>query len=136
MTSEQEALLKKARQSVEAARVLMAEGFLAFAVSRAYYAMFYVASAMLLGEGLTYSKHAGVIGGFGQVFAKTARVPPEFHRYLISAQNDRIRADYEAMETAFSDEEVKTWLKRAEAFIALGEQMLSEPPPADQDDTA
>jgi uncharacterized protein (UPF0332 family) len=39
VTSEQQALLEKARRSTEAARSLTQQGFYDFAVSRAYYAM-------------------------------------------------------------------------------------------------
>ena len=83
MTPEQAALLKKAKDSLDAARLLVERGFYDFAVSRSYYAMFYVAQAFLLGEGLSFSKHSAVIAAFGQRFIKTGEVPQEFHRYLI-----------------------------------------------------
>ncbi len=54
MTDEQEALLAKAEESIAAARLLQERGFVAIAASRAYYAMFYLASAMLLGKNLRF----------------------------------------------------------------------------------
>ena len=64
MIPEQAALLKKARDSLRAARVLADQEHLYdFAVSRAYYTIFYAAEAFLLGEGLAFSKHSAVIGG-------------------------------------------------------------------------
>lgn len=57
MTAEQAALLRKAETSLQAAQLLAAEGFYEIAVSRAYYTMFYVAQALLLGEGLAFSEH-------------------------------------------------------------------------------
>lgn len=39
----------------------MAQGFYDFAVSRAYYTMFYVAEALLDQEGLSFSSHAAII---------------------------------------------------------------------------
>lgn len=51
MTHEQSALLAKARKSVDAAKMLADEGMADFAISRAYYAMFYVAEAFLEGKG-------------------------------------------------------------------------------------
>jgi uncharacterized protein (UPF0332 family) len=47
VTPEQQALLDKARRSIEAAQSLIQQKFYDFAVSRAYYAMFYVAEALL-----------------------------------------------------------------------------------------
>ncbi|MGP1385988.1 MAG: HEPN domain-containing protein [Thainema sp.] len=55
MTSEQQFLITKAERSLEAANQLMQQGFHDFAVSRAYYAMFYVAEALLDQEGLSFS---------------------------------------------------------------------------------
>jgi uncharacterized protein (UPF0332 family) len=55
-----------------------------FAASRVYYAMFYIAQAFLEGEGLAFSKHSAVIAAFGQHFARTGKVPVEFHRFLLA----------------------------------------------------
>jgi uncharacterized protein (UPF0332 family) len=62
------------------------------AVSRAYYAMFYCSEALLDADGLQFSSHAAVVSGFGQHFTKTGRVPAEFHRHLIQAQDSRLLA--------------------------------------------
>jgi len=61
MTPEQAALLKKAKDSLDAARLLVERSFYDFGVSRTYYAMFYIAEAFLLGEGLSFSKHSAVM---------------------------------------------------------------------------
>ncbi|MUL35547.1 HEPN domain-containing protein [Gloeocapsopsis dulcis] len=66
MTPEQQGLLEKAYRSLQAAKLLNTQPLAEFAVSRAYYAMFYVAEALLEGEGLTFSKHSAVIAAFGQ----------------------------------------------------------------------
>ena len=95
MTPEQSALLSKAYDSVRAAKLLSDAGLYDFAVSRAYYAMFYVAEAFLLGVGLSFSRHAGVIAAFGERFAKTGIVPVELHRYLIEGQDKRNVGDYQ-----------------------------------------
>lgn len=95
MKPEQATLLRKARKSLRGARVLSDQEYLYdFAVSRAYYAMFYVAQAFLLGEGLAFSKHSAVISAFGERFAKTGRVPAEFHRYLLDGVDRRNAGDY------------------------------------------
>jgi uncharacterized protein (UPF0332 family) len=83
LTPEQTALIRKAEASLPAAQLLAEQRFYDFAVSRAYYTMFYVASAFLLSRKLSFSSHAGVIAAFGQQLARTGAVPVEFHRYLI-----------------------------------------------------
>jgi uncharacterized protein (UPF0332 family) len=79
MTREQAALLKKAYDSLRGAKLLARDGLHDFAASRAYYTMFYVAEALLLGEELSFSKHTAVIAAFGRRFARTGVVPAEFH---------------------------------------------------------
>ena len=63
MTSEQAALIKKAEESLRAARLLAKDTLYNFAASRAYYAMFYVAQAFLLDEKLAYSKFISAYSG-------------------------------------------------------------------------
>jgi uncharacterized protein (UPF0332 family) len=94
MTSGIEALFTKARESLAAAEVLIKDGYYDFAASRAYYAMFYVASALLANLGQSYSSHAAVISSFGREFAKTGRLDAKYHRWLIDAQDLRNIGDY------------------------------------------
>ncbi len=94
MNIEQQQLLQKARDSLQAAQLLVDNNLAAFATARAYYSMFYIAEAFLLGEGLTFSSHSAVISAFGRQFARTKRLPVEYHRYLINAQEKRTEADY------------------------------------------
>ena len=82
--SEIEALLKRAGDSLAAARTLLREGFPDYAASRAYYAMFYVAEALLAHLGQSYSSHAAVIAALGREYAKTSRLHQKFHRWLIA----------------------------------------------------
>lgn len=124
MTPEQQALLDKAHRSLVAAQSLIQQGFYDFAVSRAYYAMFYVAEALLDQEGLTFSSHAAVISAFGQHLARTGKVPVEFHRQLIDAQAQRTRADYDP-QSDLSQLDAETVLNQAQAFLATAQQNLN-----------
>ncbi len=83
--NEIDALFERARNSVAAAQNLLRDGFPDYAASRVYYAMFYVAEALLASRGESYSSHSAVIAAFGREFAKTSRLDPKFHRWLISA---------------------------------------------------
>ena len=94
MTEDQHELLEEALDSVSAAKLLLTGGYPGYAASRAYYAMFYVAEAFLEGEELAFSKHSAVIAAFGQHFAHAGKVPTEFHRYLLDAQELRHTGDY------------------------------------------
>ena len=96
-----------------------------FSVSRAYYAMFYVVEALLLREGLTFSKHSAVIAAFGQRFAKTGKAPEEFHRYLIEAEDRRNAGDYD-YQPGLSEGDAKLQIERAEKFIELASTLIRE----------
>jgi len=52
-------LLHKAQGAIEAATLLLQGGKNDFAAGRAYYAMFYVAEALLFEKGLEFRKHGG-----------------------------------------------------------------------------
>ena len=67
---EKQILMERAREKLEVARSLLEDGFYSDAVSRAYYAMFYAARA-LLAERERYPKtRRGVISQFGLEFVK------------------------------------------------------------------
>lgn len=123
MTEEQEETVEKAKASLRAARLLLSDDLIDFAASRAYYAMFYVARALLLGKGLAFSKHGSLIAAFGQHFVKTGEVEARFHRNLIKAERDRIAGDY-STRSKLTQAKVATMISQAEEFITLAEQML------------
>ena len=128
MIPEIEALLEKAQQSLQAAEALQADSYFNFAASRLYYAMFYIAQALLLGDQLSFSKHSAVIAAFGQHLAKTQRVPPHFHRWLIEGQDIRNIGDYD-IESELSEAQTEEQLRRAACFVDLAEQLLGPLPP-------
>ena len=74
--------LERAEQSIAAARQLLAGQFLDFAASRAYYAAFYAATALLLRENLELSKHSAVIALIHQKFVKTGKLDKEHGKRL------------------------------------------------------
>ena len=124
MTAQQAGLLAKARRSIRSARLLLTDGDYDTAVSRAYYAMFYVAEALLLARGLAFSKHSAVIGAFGKEFARTGAVPAEFHVYLIEAAGERNISDYQVVSRLTPDA-ASQHIDRAERLLSVGEQFLA-----------
>jgi uncharacterized protein (UPF0332 family) len=132
MTPAQSSLLQKAQASVRAARLLSDQKLYDFAVSRAYYAMFYVAEAFLLGEGLMFSKHSAVIAAFGKYLVKNRHIPAKFHRYLIDGEDSRKVGDYD-VSLSLSEDEAWMQIQRAEEFLELAEQHIG-PIPERQDE--
>jgi len=124
MTPEQQALLRLAGESLAAGRLLLEQGYARFAASRAYYAMFYAAQALLLQHELSFSKHSAVIATFGKEFTKTGRLPTELHRYMIEAEDLRHDGDYDPM-THIEPAAVQEQLTHANVFLDAATRFLA-----------
>jgi uncharacterized protein (UPF0332 family) len=130
MIPAQENLLIQAQDSLRGAKLLSEGGLYGFAASRAYYTMFYIAEAFLIGKGLSFSKHSAVHAAFGRHFARTEIVPFEFHQQLLEAMEMRHAGDYEGPRTV-TREEAAEQIARAEKFIELAERLIGPIPVAD-----
>lgn len=108
-------LLEKAERSLRAAERLLESQDAEFAAGRAYYAMFYVAEALLNEQGLHFRKHGGVHSAFGEHFVKTGRFDVRYHRWLLEAFNKRLTADYE-VEADISCDDVTVLLPKLVPF--------------------
>ena len=119
-----EEMLKKAHESLEASKTLLEKGFHAFALSRAYYTMFYCVEAILLTKGISVSKHSVVIALFGREFVKTGEVPHKFFTHLRTAFNLRQTADY-SFVVDITEEEARENIRRAEEFLEFTRRYLT-----------
>ncbi len=113
--------MQKARRTLEAARLLLANNDTEGACNRAYYAMFDAAHAALWAAGVQRSgdiikTHGGLVSLFGQELVKTGMVSAEHGRALAHVQKTRLLADYTADPPAALD--AREAIALAEAFIA------------------
>ncbi len=115
-------LIRRARRSLQSARNLLEDGDHDFAISRAYYAMFYAATAALLCRDITRTKHSGVIAAFGQHLVKSGAFTPAHQKMLQAAFRDRTAGEYagafptrEAVEHRI--EEATQFVQAVEAFL-------------------
>ncbi|QIN77944.1 HEPN domain-containing protein [Rubrobacter marinus] len=121
--SQVRALLHKAERSFSAAVLLLEAGSPDFAASRAYYGCFYVAEALLLSEGLRFSRHGQVISQYGRLFAKEERLDRRFHRLLDYAFSIRQAADY-TVELAIDAGETRKVIEEGKTFLAAAQEYL------------
>jgi uncharacterized protein (UPF0332 family) len=122
----------KARQSLNAAYREMAAGDYALAVNRAYYALFYAVSALLLEEGHRFKKHSGVRAAFNRVFVKPgrlSRIDGELYNRLF---RDRQKGDYVAF-AEFDQAYVQKQLQGCEAFLHNVHSLLNSLPSDEAD---
>ncbi|ACV64716.1 HEPN domain protein [Desulfofarcimen acetoxidans DSM 771] len=86
------------------------------AVSRAYYAVFQAARAVLATKSLDSCKHSGIIGLFNQQFVKTGILPRDYGKILKSCRDLREVGDYDDFYLV-SREEAFSSIENASRFI-------------------
>lgn len=123
MNADEVFLVNKANENLKAAKVLESQGFYDIAASRIYYVMFYLAEALLLRRGLSFSSHSAVIAAFGKEFSRTGDLDAKFHQYLIKSQELRQTGDYGFHESVPADT-VLQMIKWAEEFKEVTEIYL------------
>lgn len=121
-----EGLFAKAGRSFDAAEGLLRDGHPDFAASRAYYGCFYIAEALLLSEGQSYSRHSQVVAQFGRRFAKTGELDRRYHRLLIESFELRQTADYSASPEAVSEEDAEYTLRDGRSFLVAAREYLGQ----------
>lgn len=90
--------LASAKQALDTARSTLEDGDYVASINRAYYAIFYSASAILQKENLVSSKHSGVLALFRERFVKTGRIEVEFSTIYGRAFDARMESDYDVGE--------------------------------------
>jgi uncharacterized protein (UPF0332 family) len=120
-----EKLLEKSARAIRSAEILLRDSDFDSAAGRTYYAMFYVAEALLFEKGLRFRKHSGVHSAFGEHFAKAGLLDSKFHRWLLDASDQRIQADY-GVDSVLSGEDVARTLEEAREFLAEARRLLSD----------
>jgi uncharacterized protein (UPF0332 family) len=87
-------VLLRAHEALDDSQLGLGESRHGWAANRAYYAMFHAATALLLSEGLAFSRHRGVIGAFHERYIKTGKLPRALGTHLDDAFVARNKADY------------------------------------------
>lgn len=116
--------LERAEQSIEAARKLASERYYDFAASRAYYSVFYAATAILLQEGLEFQKHSSVIAAIHQRFVKTGKLDKEFGKDLNWLFELRSVGDY-GVTIHVPQQEAEKAIAAAERFLLTIRDMIA-----------
>jgi uncharacterized protein (UPF0332 family) len=109
-------LLAKALDSIEVAEAILEMNKPEMAAGRAYYAMFYIAEALLYEKGLEFNTHGQVIGAYGKEFAKTKLLNPKFHRSLRAGFDARISGDYD-VDTNITNNFIADMINQGREFL-------------------
>jgi uncharacterized protein (UPF0332 family) len=115
-TSRIRQLMVLSEQALNTAQVNLDVGDFRATVNRAYYAIFYAASAMLLAKGLERRKHSGVISAFRKHFVKSGLIETEYSNVYGETLVIREDADY-AVEILIDSDMAETALRQARRFV-------------------
>ena len=113
--------------ALRAASALVELGLPNDAVSRAYYAAFHYARALLLVEGLEPKTHRGVVSLLLERYENAGRLEPGAVSILARLQTFRGLADYDATERLSQDRAeaevaaARLFVEKAKALLASGD---------------
>lgn len=126
MTEEIQNYIHKSQRYLQDCQLLHTQGGSPDSVvSRAYYAMFYVAKALLLSIDKDAHTHQGVIAAFGLHFVKTAIFSRELGRSFADMLNKRMTGDYD-IDGTISEADAQECYQQALIFTETGINYLEK----------
>ena len=120
-----EKLLEKAQEDLKASEIMIENGIFRIAASRIYYAMFYIAEAILLTKELCFTSHKGLISSFSKEFIKSGIFNVKFGKMLREAFDIRQNSDYEIIPD-ITENKTKELLSVAKEFLEEAKKYLGE----------
>lgn len=115
--------LEKAKERLDAARLLLENEKFEDSVNRAYYSIYHSAMALLRTEDVSPRTHKGLIGEFGKRLVKTGKVDQKFSTIISHAESLRESADY-GINSEIKSEDAKKVVENAKAFLEMAEERL------------
>lgn len=94
-------------------------------LNRLYYACFYADSSLLVRDGLSSSKHAGVRSLFNRQYVKPGKIPKDLARIYNDLFERRQEGDYIDF-VSFQKSEVLPWISQAEELIGHVANMIEK----------
>lgn len=115
----------RAAGALTSARVLLDAGQFADAISRAYYAVFHAASALLASIGRSARTHDGVRALIAEHFIRPGVLAQGHGRTLARVAGDRGEADYN-VAAVFTEADVREDIELATTFLAAARAIVEE----------
>lgn len=117
--------IKKAKETIEDARIALENARLRNALNRIYYAIFYIVSALAAKDDFSTSKHRQLMGWFIKNYVSNGRIDAEFSNIYKKAFENRQESDYEDF-VEFETEEVESHFADMKVFVEEIEKMITK----------
>ena len=108
--------MQYAQEMLEVAKENLDNNRVNSACNRAYYGVFYAASALLFSKGKTFGKHSAVMAAFRQYFIKTGEFEKKWSDDYEFIMDNRHAADYDLYDPIDPEDAVLV-LAKAQAFV-------------------
>lgn len=115
--------LRKADESIHAAKVLLGNQLYADALSKIYYAAFHAIGALLIQKDLNPKTHSGVKSLFHKEFIFTGIIDKNFAELFDTLLAKRFEADYEAF-AFINEEKIPFQLQQTQELIDIIKEKL------------
>ena len=110
--------IRKAKDTLEAARLLASENHWNSAINRLYYGAFYAVLALLAKMNARTSTHSGAKSEFYRLFIKTGKIDRKYGELYTDLFSKRQEGDYEDFLN-FTSEDVIPLVPRVEEFVEM-----------------
>ncbi len=117
--------MQNAQEMLDVAEELLRNNHGASACNRAYYGIFYAASALLYSKGKSYGKHSAVLAAFRQYFIKTGEFDKKWSDDYEFIMDSRHTADY-VLYDSLDKEDIVMVLAKARNFVEEVKKWLQE----------
>ena len=117
-------LLEKAERKLKAAEKLHENDMYEDAVSRAYYAMYHAAMALLLTKDISPRTHSGMLTMLSLHFVKSGEMQEEYFQMISKDKELRENGDYEPFFEGTSEEAMLV-INDAHKFIEKAKEILN-----------
>ena len=117
--------MQYAHEMLEVAKENLDNNRVNSACNRAYYGVFYAASALLFSKGKTFGKHSAVMAAFRQYFIKTGEFEKKWSDDYEFIMDNRHAADYDLYDPIDPEDAVLV-LAKAQAFVEEVKKWLQE----------
>jgi uncharacterized protein (UPF0332 family) len=110
--------IRKAADTLEAAKLLASENHWNSVINRLYYSAFYAVLALLAKMDARTSTHSGAKSEFYRLFIKTGRIDKKYGELYTDLFSKRQEGDYEDFLN-FTQEKINPLLPRVEEFLEI-----------------
>ena len=117
--------MENAQEMLEVARLNLNNDYYGSVCNRAYYAVFYAASALLFSKGMSFGKHSAIISAFRQHFIKIGEFDVKWSGIYQRIMSHRQSGDYD-INVRVEKEQAVDDLKGAQAFVEEVERWLQK----------